>query len=123
MRHSYLKNYVKKLMKKRKRGVWKVGKQIKGFVVVLLQQSGLPSLASSCNGMKVLFFKIVFVFFGALVLFCFVFFFKNFLRGRLLRLLLPRGFGCSLFFCEWFPLCIPYWFKIPLVVIILAFTL
>lgn len=39
-----------------------------------------------------------------------------------LGLLLSKGFGCSFFF-EWFFFCILRWLEIPLVIIVLTFTL
>jgi hypothetical protein len=68
--HNYLKNCAKRPMKKRERGVWKVGKQIKGFATTILQWPSLPSLASSYNDMKVFFSRKNSSFF--LVWFCFV---------------------------------------------------
>ncbi len=71
---------------------------IEGKFRVLLQQPGPPSLASSYNNRKVekSFFpgkKLSFFW----VCFCSIFFLNNNLGG-LFGLLLPRGFGCSLFF-------------------------
>jgi hypothetical protein len=72
---------------------------------VLLQQLGPLSLVSSCNNRKVLFSRKFSSppFFLGLVLFCFFFFFffspppPPHFWGKMLGLLLPRGFGCSLF--------------------------
>jgi hypothetical protein len=93
------------------------------IAIAFLQWLSLPSMASPCNGRNVVFPRKSLYFFG----FGFVFFFLGGGWGReLLGLLFSRGFGCSLlfsFYLGWLPLCVPNWFEIPLVLIILAFTI
>lgn len=68
------------------------------FVIAFLQWPILPSVASSCNSKKTFFYQESF-FFVFFFFFLFYFLFPFFFRG-LLGLLLPRGFGCRVFFIK-----------------------